>query len=53
MVLTGYVTHDLVAIHHRHCKNAKLVFTQTMSVQHTQIRRGRRNSTDQLLLKPV
>lgn len=23
MVLTGYVTHDLVVIHHKHCKNSK------------------------------
>lgn len=27
MVLTGYVTHDLVVIHHRHCKNTKALFS--------------------------
>lgn len=31
MVLTGYVTHDLVVMHHRHCNNTRpsLVCTQT------------------------
>lgn len=27
MVLTGYVMHDLVVIHHRHCKNTKALFS--------------------------
>lgn len=40
MVLTGYVTQDLVVIHHRHCNNTKLV---------TQSRRGRRKrGTEQI-----